>query len=273
MPEENKYQSVDISQARATTEKPEEKKEETTTATQTEDEETEETTEGATSTEDTESTENADEGQGEDKPDADGMYTHPDTKAKVKADEMVVYYKGKFGMSTSGAQQLLKEKETLTGTVAEKEQKLLELAKEIETLRQVAEGKNPEGLNLVDLQASAKKNAEEVALLREERSLDTFEKANPLASTKREALRSLARANPQTPLQTLWDANLKAGAEAEAKAAKDKKITQKKNAGDKGKGTSTRDPAAKTIGGYTQEEFNKLPVEKRKAIFAKEGIV
>lgn len=269
---ENKYQSVDISKSKDTTEKPEETT--TATATQTDEEKTEETAgDGETSTEETKSTENADEGQSEDKPDADGMYTHPETKTKVKADDMVAYYKGKFGMSTAGAQQLLTEKQTLTGTVAEKEQKLLELAKEIETLRQVAEGKNPEGLNLVDLQASNKKNAEEVALLREERSLDTFEKANPLASTKREALRSLARANPQTPLQTLWDANLKAGAEAEAKAIKDKKITQKKGAGENGKGTSTRDPAAKTIGGFTQEEFNKLPVEKRKQIFAKEGIV
>lgn len=280
MTDTTQSQSVDISKTPSTTEKPDlekiekdgkEAKEKEDI--QTTEEETEETAKSKTSEEDADVTENSDQEQGEDKPDADGMYTHPDTKTKVAAADMVSYYKGKFGMSTAGAQQLLTEKNTLTGTIAEKERQLSERATEIENLRKIAEGENPEGLKLLDLQTSAKKNAEELALLKEDKQLDDFIKGVPLAENKKDALRSLARAMPTKSLTDIWNESFKAGAEAEAKVVTDKKITQKKTAGDKGKGTSTRDPAAHTIGGYTPAEFNKLSVEKRKQVMIKEGLV
>lgn len=269
--------SVDISRTPSTTEKPDlekiEKEEKEDKSIQTTTDEPAETATSETSADEPTVTESSDQEQGEDKPDADGMYTHPDTGTKVSAADMVSYYKGKFGMSTAGAQQLLGDKNTLTGTIAEKERQLSERAKEIEDLRKIAEGDNPEGLKLHDLQASAKKNAEELALLKEDKQLDDFIKDVPLAADKKDALRSLARAIPTKSLTDIWNESFKTGAEAEAKAATDKKIAQKKAASDKGKGTSTRDPAAHTIGGYTPAEFNKLSVEKRKAVMIKEGLV
>lgn len=213
-------------------------------------------------------------------PDADGKYTHPETKEKVDAAVIAKYYRDQFGASTRGAQELLSAKSTLEGELGTTKGQVEKLTKDLEELRVIAEGKNPEGLNLKDLQAKFESTATELALLKENAALDAFEKTAPLAASKREALRSLARANPKTDLQKLWDENLKAGAEAESAAAEAKKKAQEAGAGERGKGTSTREPAGsgatvsgmKGDTGLSLEDFNNLPVAKRRELIERYDI-
>lgn len=223
------------------------------------------------------------EGEGADSyaPDADGKYTHPETKAKVDAPDMIAYLKEKFGASTAGAQALLTENTTVKGERDTANGKIATLEKDIADLRLIAEGKNPEGLKAADAQAQLATMGQELALLKEGQALDSFEKSVPLATGKvRESLKALARANPKESLQKLYEDHLKAGAEATAAAEKARKDALKKGAGDKGKGTSTREPAGggntvsgtKGDTGLTLEEFNALPVAKRKGLIEKYGI-
>lgn len=209
--------------------------------------------------------------------DKDGKYLHPETKQPVDAIELARYYHGQFGNSTRGAQDLLSKNKTLEGERDTARGLVAKLETDFAKMKEIAEGKNPEGVNLADLEARYKETATELALIKENSALDGFEKAVPLAASKREALRSLARANPTKSLQELWDANLKAGAEAEKAAADAKAETQRKAAGEKGKGTSTREPARggdtvrgnKGDTGLTLAEFNKLPVNERRALMEK----
>lgn len=209
--------------------------------------------------------------------DKDGKYLHPETKQPVDAAELARYYHGQFGNSTRGAQDLLTKNKTLEGERDTAKGLVAKLETDLAKMKEIAEGKNPEGVNLADLEARYKETATELALIKENAALDGFEKAVPLATTKREALRSLARANPAKSLQELWDANLKAGAEAEKVAADAKAETQRKAAGEKGKGTSTREPARggdtvrgnKGDTGLMLAEFNKLPVNERRALMEK----
>lgn len=225
------------------------------------------------------------EGEGDgantDAPDADGKYTHPDTKAKVDADAMIAYYKEKFGASTAGAQELLAKNTKLENDITDYAGKVKSLEEEGAKLREIAEGKNPDGVKAADLQAALAKNSEEMALLKEGNALDQFERGNPLATgTYRETLKALSRANPKASLQELWDANLKAGAEATAAAAKAAAEARSAGASDQGRGTSTREPGSggstirgtKGDTGLTLEEFNALPVAKRAALIEKHGI-
>lgn len=198
---------------------------------------------------------------------------NPDTKKPYTSQE----WKKKFSDSASGVQKLLDEINILKTNSDQSQAKEEELNKKIEELTKLAEGKNPEGLKASELQTQLSKLTQDHALLKEDKELDSFEKTVPLASTKREALKALARANPKEKLQKLWDDYLKAGAEAEAIALKKKKDDLKKGAGDKGNGTSTREMATgQTVvtdsghdTGYSLEDFNKLPVAKRKELLAK----
>lgn len=223
------------------------------------------------------------EGDGADTyaPDADGKYTHPETKAKVEAPEMIKFLKEKFGASTAGAQALLTENTTVKNERDTLAGKITTLEKEMADLRTVAEGKNPEGVAALDAQAQLKTMSEQLALLKESSALDSFERTVPLATGElRESLKNLARANPNTPLQELWDKNLKAGAEAAEAKRKEDDDKRKKGAGDQGKGTSTREPAGggntvkgtKGDTGLTLDEFNALPVAKRALLIEKHGI-
>lgn len=214
-------------------------------------------------------------------PDAAGKYTHPETKAKVDAPEMIAYLKDKFGASTAGAQQLLTENTTIKGERDTAQGEIATLKKSIEDLTKIAEGKNPEGLKAHEAQAQLAEMSTKLALLTEGSALDAFERTTPLATgTVRESLKALARANPKDSLQSLYDNHLKAGAEAADTKRKADEEARKKAAGDKGKGTSTKEPAgggntvqgSKGDTGLTLEEFNALPVSKRKGLIEKYGI-
>lgn len=204
-------------------------------------------------------------GNGEDKGDGDDI--NPATNKPYTAKE----WREKFSASSRGAQELLDKNKTLISELEGVRATESELTKQLAELRKVAEGQNPEGLSLHDLQTSLEKTTRELALVKEEKLLDDFEKTAPLASGKREALRSLSRANPKETLQKLWDDHLKAGAEAAEAARVARETSQKKGQGEKGKGTSGREPQGDTIGGYPLAEFNKLPVAKRKQILQQVG--
>lgn len=211
------------------------------------------------------------EGQGDDE------RLNPRTGKPWTLDEM----SQRFRESAAGARDLLKDKQTLTKERDDAVGKIAQLEKDMADLRAIAEGKNPEGLKAADVQAQLTQTSQELALLKESASLDAFEKGEPLATgALRESLKSLARANPKESLKDLWDANLKAGAEAAAAKKKADDEARKKGQGDQGKGTSTREPASggntvsgtKGDTGLSLEEFNALPVVKRKALMEKYGI-
>lgn len=215
-------------------------------------------------------------------PGADGKYTHPETKEKV--DDVAIigkYYRDKFSASTAGAQQLLDKVSTAEGAATTYKGEVDALTKKVSELTALAEGKNPEGLKAHEIQEQLADAHKRLAVLTEEQALDRFEKAVPLATGKlRDSLKALMRANPTEAPQKLWDDNLKAGAEAAAAAEKARIDAQKKGAGEKGKGTSTREPAGGgdtvrgTRGdtGLTLAEFNAKPVAERKALMEKFGI-
>lgn len=227
-----------------------------------------------TSTARTAETAKTEDGKSKENAGADaGKYKHPDTGVEISADDLVTYYRDKFANSTTGAQKLLDDIKTITSERDLSKTEITKLTKDIEDLRKIAEGDNPEGLKLHDLQATLAGTTNELALIKENSQLDAFEKKVPLATNKREALRNLARANPKVELQKLWDENLKAGVEAEESRRIEDEKKRKEGAGDQGRGTSMRETAGETIGGMPVEEFNKLPVNKRREILAKESQV
>ena len=202
---------------------------------------------------------------------------NPATGKPFTADE----WRDKFRASASGAQALLKDKQTIEGERDAERAKVAKLEKDFVELKAIAEGKNPEGVQAHEAQTKLKEMSETLALLTEKGHLDDFERTNPLATGDlRESLKNLARAQPTKSLQELWDSTLKAGAEAAAAKRKTDDEARKKAAGDKGKGTSTREPASNgntVVGtkgdtGLTLEEFNALPVAKRGAMMQKYGI-
>jgi hypothetical protein len=121
---------------------------------------------------------------------------------------------------------------------ADGELTLKEKEEEIARLRAVAEGKNPDGLNLLDLNTRLTKTSDELVSLKENAMLEDFIGKTQVdgASDFKEALRALSRANPQAPLAELWDKNLKAGAEAAAAARKGRATTRREGASDSGRG-------------------------------------
>lgn len=205
---------------------------------------------------------------GDDKGEDEGDGIDPDTGEPID-------YKAKFAASTTENQRILQEHETLNRTISERDTKIADLIKDLEETRKIAEGKNPEGLTAVEAQRRLETTTRELALLKEAQALDQFVSGNALAKDYRATLQQLGRANPTTPLQQLWDIHLKDGAEAKAAAAKTKADAIKKGQGDRGRGTSTREPSggSKALGGHTQAEFDKLPVAKRRDILIKAGAI
>jgi len=201
---------------------------------------------------------------------------NPDTGQPYTTEE----WRDKFRASSKGANELLEAKKTLESDIAkvraDSDKTLKEKDEEIARLRGLAEGKNPEGLSLHDLQKEFGKISSELALTKENTMLDTFLSGTKIAGADsfKETLRALARANPNTPVSQLWDSNLKAAAEASALAAKDRKTSKEKHASDSGQGASSREQGKETVHGtdLTLEEFNALPVAKRGEILAKAGV-
>lgn len=200
---------------------------------------------------------------------------NPETKKPYTAAE----WRDKFRASSKGANELLETKKTLESDIAkvkaDGELTIKEKDEEIAKLRAIADGKNPDGLKLEDLAKENKENKDRLVLIEENRLLDDFLSDTKVADAKsfKEALRALSRANPTETLAKLWDKNLKAGAEASAAAKGQRVTTRRAGASDTGRGASSREPAKDQVGntGLSLEEFNALPVAKRKVLLQKMG--
>lgn len=200
---------------------------------------------------------------------------NPDTGQPFTAEE----WRDKFRASAKGANDLLEAKKTLEADIAkvraDSDKTLQEKEKEIADLRALAEGKNPEGVSLLDLQKKYGEVASKLAISEENKMLDDFIASTKIAGADsfKETLRALSRSNPSLPIATLWDNNLKVAATAAAEAAKMRDTTRKGSASDSGRGASSREHTKDQVGntGLSLEEFNRLPVAKRKELLDKAG--
>ena len=170
-------------------------------------------------------------------------------------------YKKRYGDSTREIQENLLPKTKQVDKLLEENAALLEKLK----------AEKPEVFDNVALQKQLKDNTEKLALIQEKSMLDEFVADNPLAKPFRSKLQSLARAFPDKSIADLYNENYKDVAEAK-KEDGDKDLQKKRDGqGDKGKG-ATKEPTDGKIGGYSLDEFNKLPVAKRRQIALENGL-
>lgn len=202
-------------------------------------------------------------------PDAEDKGSDKDTDPDEGKD---IDYKDKFANSTRENQRILEENNTLQSARKGDGATIERLNKEMEDLRKIAEGSNPEGLEKFDLKKSADDNARQLAELKLENEIDRFVSKTPGADERREALKNLAKVFPTKSLADIWGENFKGVGDAVAKAKEDKTTSQKKTQPEKGKGTSTKEPGGETIAGMPVAEFNKLSVSERRSALIKAGI-
>lgn len=257
--------SVDISTGKSTTDvAPVVEKKDTQTSTEGKDETA---GDGQTST-----GKDGETGSGEGGAAADGKDdVNPDTGKPYTTAE----WREKFSQSSKGALELLEKNKTITSERDAATQRIAQLEKDMVALKEIAEGKNPEGLSVHELNKKFTETSTELSSLKENSLLDTFLASTKIegADSRKEALRALHRASPDKPLAELWDQNLKAAAVADATEKAKQAKAKKDGASDNGRGTSSREPGKETVGntGLSLEEFNKLPVEKRREALQKSG--
>lgn len=182
-----------------------------------------------------------------------------------------VDYKVKFSESSREAQRLLEEKKRL-----EEENKLYKgitdkfMANrdtreddEIEKLKDV----DPIGYELAKTKRDLDETKKMVLKEKEEREFQGFSSSNPLAVKHAEAIRKLGRLEPTSSYSEIWDKYFKSAYEEGAKAQIDKLRKEKEVQPETGKGNISSEFTTE-LG----EEFNKLPVSKRKEAFKKMGL-
>lgn len=191
------------------------------------------------------------------------------TKPDWEADDNP--YKIRYGESTREFQRLSKELQDSHGTSLKDKADRERLESELATLGAKLKEEKPEAYDNLAMKKALDGTARQLAELKEAQELDGFTSSEPLAKSYREALKSHARANPNLSLQDIWNRDFKEVAETKAQIEKDKATRKTKSRTDDGKGSSTADPTDKRIGGYTEAEFNKLPVAKRREVLIKLG--
>lgn len=178
----------------------------------------------------------------------------------------------RYKESSAEGIRLSKEIKAREDAIIAEKARAANLEKELKEIDEIAKGANPQGYDAHQMRKQYETISTELASIKEVGALDTFTAANPDAAQHREALRDLGRAFPGKDYQTLWTTHFGPVIEANKVLAGQKKA-RGSAAADDGRGTSTGEPAGKgTIGGYTSEQFNKLPLEKRRDILKKEGI-
>ena len=198
--------------------------------------------------------------------DAKGQ-TSEDTPKETAGDQAApekeeIDYKVKFSESSAEAQRLLDEKKRLQAEKEEKERELRERTEELERLREeneaLASG-NPEAYDTVKLKKSLEEIKKQVLIEREERELQDYIRRNPQAEAHKEALRKLGR-HSKLSYDKIWAENFKPVYD---------RMAEKKGAvqSEKGKGNMSQEPSSE----IDLEEFNKLPLAKRKAYLKKMG--
>lgn len=158
--------------------------------------------------------------------------------------------------------------ENLLPKIKSAEAQIAALLKERDEAMTRLKDEKPEAYDNLTLQRSVEAANRQLAELKERVELDSFIAATPDASPFRAALQQQARAFPSKSLSEIWEGSgFKDVAAARAAAAVAKTEQRKETKPEKGK--VTPEPGKATIGGYTEEEFNKLSVAKRGEILAK----
>jgi len=206
------------------------------------------------------------------------METHeekPETEEEVKAEEKketeeIIDYQERYAESTREFQKLhaqMKENEALT---EQQRSRVTQLETERDEALSRLKEEHPEAYDNATLHKAVTDSNRQLAELKEKVELDSFITENPIAKEYREALKQHARAFPNKSLADIWETGFKTVAETTAKAQETKAANQKVTQPEKGK--VTPELGTKMISGYTEAEFNKLPVSKRREILIENGV-
>lgn len=195
----------------------------------------------------------------------------PKPKEDLDEDGNPIDWKQRYGDSTREFQKLqvkLKEGEGLT---AQERQRAAQLQTERDEALEKLKAEKPEVYDNHTLKKQLDSTSLQLAEMKEKGILDDFIADEPLAKPFRDALRAHARAFPNKSIQDIWNESFKEIAAAKKETATKADEVRKKSQPDRGSG-ATREPGQKMIGGYTEAEFNKLSVNKRRELMVKAGI-
>lgn len=202
---------------------------------------------------------------------ATDVETPADTvEVEPKVEKEEIDYEKRYADSTREFQRLqikLKEGEALT---ARERQRAEDLQRERDDAFERLKAEQPETFDTLTIKKQLDSTTQQLAELKEKAQIDDFIAEEPLAKQHREALKNFGRAFPGKSLGDIWNENFKDIAEAQVALKEGKK--SRTVASQPAKGGATAEPGKKTIGGYSEEEFNKLPVMKRRDILTKAGI-
>lgn len=179
-----------------------------------------------------------------------------------------VDYKEKFIHSSQEALRLLKEKEAQQEKIKELEgykSALEEIQeKELRELEQV----DPQAAKTLRMERELQAIKNSTLIERRERELNEFVASNPQSAPDREALKTLMSANPSKSLSELDNLFLRPIRERVATESIEKLHKQKSAQVEKGKGSKTQEPTSSNL----PDDFDKWPIDKRKAYFKKVGL-
>lgn len=182
-------------------------------------------------------------------------------------------YKVKYGASSKEVNEVLLPKiKTFEGLTAAEQAKAEKLAQDLEEAMTKLKAEKPETYDNLTLHKSVTTLTQQLAEMKEKSEMNEFIADTPDAKPFREALKAHARAFPSKPLVEIWNENFKEVAEARKGSDDADKKKKKESAPDKGKGGATKEHDKPMTAGMTTEEFNKLPVAKRKELLIKAGV-
>lgn len=178
-----------------------------------------------------------------------------------------VDYKTKFSESTRENQRILENQKKLEQENVSLKESNVKLEAERKELFDAINADNPNAAIINSLRQKVEATERQVADREFERDLKDFVKENPSAGAVADAIRKLAKVENKSPKE-IYDANFKPIEERASKAKAEKISQQKADQPETGKGSITKDPSTSALG----DDFNKLPLEKRREAFKKMGL-
>lgn len=186
--------------------------------------------------------------------------TAGETKEKPEVD-----YKEKFGASTKEAQRLATENKLLQGEAEKSQGRYSTLEAEKADMEKRFAEEDPEKYDSIRTKKEISDLKQKMLLQEEKGAVDDYLESNPKAAAHKDSLKRLGRAFPGKSYEDLWNENFKPFV-GEGDESVEEKQAKKKSQPEKGDGTMSE-----MAGGKTLADFNKLSLEKRKAILAKNG--
>lgn len=173
-------------------------------------------------------------------------------------------YKKKFSESSREAQRLFEENKVLKAESEQTNVRLAELEQIEEEKQRLLEEENPDAAKIHKLEKSIDEVKKSILLEKEDKDVSSFISSESRAVASKEALKRLMRVNPFKSPKELWEENFLPAIETAVKSKAGKGAGQPET----GKGSMSGEPIAE----LELEEFNKLPLEKRKAYFKRIGL-